>query len=236
MGAAGVVAVLAGRPAARWHALLLATAVTLALNPRAIEDVGWQLSFAAVVAILVLAGRVRDGLRGAALPRGLAEATALTGAATLGTAPLIAAHFGQASLVSLPANVLAAPAVAPAMWLGDARRGAGAGRRRRWRRRSSRWPATRVAYVMWVAHVAGGLPGAQASAPRGGSSARRVPRPAALAVARAPRAAPPRSCCGAVARAGARRACCRAPQAAGLAAAGRAAASPSSTSARATRR
>ena len=125
MGAAAVVALLAGRPAARWHALLLATAVTLALNPRAIEDVGWQLSFAAVVAILLLAGRVRDGLVRRGLPRGLADATALTAAATLGTAPLIALHFGQASLVSLPANVLAAPAVAPAMWLADAR-----GRRR----------------------------------------------------------------------------------------------------------
>ena len=88
MGAAAVVAVLAGRPAARWHALLLATAVTLALNPRAVEDVGWQLSFAAVLAILLLAGRVRDGLVRRGLPRGLAEATALTGAATLGTAPL----------------------------------------------------------------------------------------------------------------------------------------------------
>ena len=137
MGAAGVVAVLAGRPAARWHALLLATAVTLALNPRAVEDVGWQLSFAAVVAILVLAARVRDGLARRGLPRGLAEATALTAAATLGTAPLIAAHFGQASLVSLPANVLAAPAVAPAMWLamlavalGQARHGAGGAARR----------------------------------------------------------------------------------------------------------
>jgi competence protein ComEC len=164
MGAAGVVAVLAGRPAARWHALLLATAVTLALNPRAIEDVGWQLSFAAVVGILVLAGRVRDGLLRRGLPRALAEATALTGAATLGTAPLIAAHFGQASLVSLPANVLAAPAVAPAMWLAMLAVALGqlgtalaapfvalAG-----------YP---VAYVMWVAHVASSLPGAQASVP-----------------------------------------------------------------------
>jgi competence protein ComEC len=120
MGAATVVAVLASRPAARWHALLLAAAVTLTLNPRAIEDVGWQLSFAAVVAILLMATRLRDGLANHGLPSGLAEATALTGAATLGTAPLIAAHFGQASLVSLPANVAAAPAVAPTMWLGMA--------------------------------------------------------------------------------------------------------------------
>jgi competence protein ComEC len=166
MGAAAVVAVLAGRPAARWHALLLATAVTLALNPRAVEDVGWQLSFAAVVAILLLAGRVRDGLVRRGLPRGLAEATALTGAATLGTAPLIAAHFGQASLVSLPANVLAAPAVAPAMWLamiavalgqlGTALAAPFAA-----------LAAFPVAYVMWIAHVASGVPGARASVSAG---------------------------------------------------------------------
>ena len=49
MGMAGVVAALAGRPASRWYALLLAAALTLALDPRAWQDVGWQLSFAAVV-------------------------------------------------------------------------------------------------------------------------------------------------------------------------------------------
>jgi competence protein ComEC len=166
MGAAGVVAVLAARPAARWHALLLATAVTLSLNPRAIEDVGWQLSFAAVGAILVLAGRVREGLVRRGLPRGLAEATALTGAATLGTAPLIAAHFGQASLVSLPANVLAAPAVAPAMWLAMLAVAIG----QLGTALAAPFVALAgfpVAYVMWVAHVASGVPGAQASAPAG---------------------------------------------------------------------
>jgi competence protein ComEC len=163
-GAAAVVAVLAGRPAARWHALLLATAVTLSLNPRAMQDVGWQLSFAAVVAILLLAARVRDGLVRRGLPSGLAEATALTGAATLGTAPLIAAHFGQASLVSLPANVLAAPAVAPAMWLAMIAVAVG----QLGTALAAPFVALAafpVAYVMWVAHVASGVPGARASLP-----------------------------------------------------------------------
>src|SRR5207237_1395878 len=50
--------------------------------------------------------------------RALAEGMALTVAATLATAPLLAYHFGAVSLVSLPANLLALPAVAPAMWLG----------------------------------------------------------------------------------------------------------------------
>ena len=165
MGAAGLVAGLAGRPASRWYAVLLAALATLAVNPRAVEDPGWQLSFAAVLAILALASPLRDALgpatreggavegagaaglqgsggavegagaaglegsgeagvaagarrRSLGLPRPIAEAAALTIAATLGTAPLIALHFNRLSLVSLPANLLAAPAVAPIMWLG----------------------------------------------------------------------------------------------------------------------
>jgi competence protein ComEC len=164
MAAAGVVAILSGRPAARWHALLLSAAVTLTLNPHAIEDVGWQLSFAAVVAILLLAGRLRQGLERRGVPGGLSEAAALTGAATLGTAPLIAAHFGQASLVSLPANVAVAPAVAPIMWLGMLAATVGQ------LSAALATPLTAlaglpVAYVMWVAHAAAGLPGAQARVP-----------------------------------------------------------------------
>ncbi|HEX2084305.1 MAG TPA: ComEC/Rec2 family competence protein, partial [Solirubrobacteraceae bacterium] len=118
MGAAGLVAALAGRPGSRWYALLLAAAATLAVSPRAAEDPGWQLSFAAVVAILALHRRLRTALTARGSPRAVAEAAALTIAATAGTAPLLALHFQQLSLVSLPANLLAAPAVAPVMWLG----------------------------------------------------------------------------------------------------------------------
>ena len=50
MGAAGAARPRSsGRPASRWYALLGAAAVTLAIDPRAWQDVGWQLSFAAVV-------------------------------------------------------------------------------------------------------------------------------------------------------------------------------------------
>ena len=125
MGAAGLVAALAGRPASRWYALLLAAAVTLAWNPRVAADAGWQLSFAAVVSLLALVPALRARLVGAGMPQALADATAITVAATLGTAPLIAMHFERLSLVSLPANVLAAPAVAPVMWLGTIAGGLG---------------------------------------------------------------------------------------------------------------
>jgi competence protein ComEC len=125
MGAAVVAAGLVGRPASRSWALGLAATATLALDPRAVADPGWQLSFAAVVGILALAGRWRRALVDRGVPRALAEVTAMTAAAGVATAPIVAAHFGQASLVGLPVNLLAAPAVAPVMWLGVAAAGVG---------------------------------------------------------------------------------------------------------------
>jgi competence protein ComEC len=117
MGAAGIAATLAGRPASRWYAVGLAAAVTLALNPLAAGDPGWQLSFAAVVALLALGPPLRTALS-QRMPGPVADAAAITIAATLGTGPLMAFHFDQVSIVSLPANLIAAPAIAPAMWLG----------------------------------------------------------------------------------------------------------------------
>lgn len=118
MGAATTVAALAGRPASRWYALLLAAAATLAFNPRSSADVGWQLSFAAVVAIALLTAPVAGGLRALRVPAPVADAVAMSFAATLGTAPLLSLHFAQVSLAGLPANVLAAPAIGPITWLG----------------------------------------------------------------------------------------------------------------------
>jgi competence protein ComEC len=146
MGAIGLLATLQGRRTSRLYALGLAAVLTLAIDPSVAGNVGWQLSFAAVLGILLLASPIREWLlahlgRGVALGRllgrrappasdrgrpagvgpwrrALAEGIAVTVAATLATAPLIAYVFEEISLTSLVANVLALPAVAPAMWLG----------------------------------------------------------------------------------------------------------------------
>ena len=124
MGAAGILATLAGRRASRLYALALAAGVTLAIDPTFGADVGWQLSFAAVLGILLLATPLREALSARLGDRGwqraLTEGIAVTVAATLATAPLIAFHFETFSTMTLVANVLALPAVAPAMWLGMA--------------------------------------------------------------------------------------------------------------------
>jgi len=157
MGIAALVAALAGRPSSRWYAVLLAAALTLAWNPRSAGDVGWQLSFAAVLAMLALARPLRERLVARRVPPALAEALALTLAATLGTAPLLALHFERFSLASLPANLLAVPVVAPVMWIGAVAAVVGQG--------SATLAAPLAALAIWplgflaqVAQTAAGLP------------------------------------------------------------------------------
>jgi competence protein ComEC len=122
MGGLGLLATLAGRRSSRLYALAIAAIVTLALDPGIGGDVGWQLSFAAVLGILVLAPPLRaavsarlgdGGWRGA-----VADGIVMTLAATVATAPLVSFHFGALSTTTLVANLVVLPAVAPAMWLG----------------------------------------------------------------------------------------------------------------------
>lgn len=164
MGAATIAAALAGRPASRWHAVLLAAAATLVLDPRAAADAGWQLSFAAVIGIATIAAPARERLRRGGLAAPVAEAVAVTVAATLATAPLTAIHFDRVSLVALPVNVLATLAVAPVMWLGMAAAALG-----------QVVPVLAVplvalagpllGYLVGLARLAAGLPGAQVALP-----------------------------------------------------------------------
>jgi competence protein ComEC len=124
MGAVGILATLSGRRSSRLYALAVALGITLAIDPGVAADIGWQLSFAAVTGIFLLAAPLRRAigsrLGAGALRRALAEGAAVTIAATLATAPLIAFHFETFSTTTLAANLLAMPAVAPAMWLGMA--------------------------------------------------------------------------------------------------------------------
>ncbi|MET0306244.1 MAG: ComEC/Rec2 family competence protein [Solirubrobacterales bacterium] len=122
MGALSVLATLAGRRSSRLYALVIAAVALLAVEPRIVTDVGWQLSFTAVLGIVIFAAPLRTALGGRLGTRGwrrpLVDGAAMTIAATIATAPLIAFHFEAVSILTLVANLLALPAVAPAMWLG----------------------------------------------------------------------------------------------------------------------
>ncbi len=173
MGLAGLAAAFAGRPARRWYALGLAAAATLILNPRTAGEPGWQLSFAAVAALLVGATPLRRALA-RRLPGAVADAAAITLAATIGTAPLMALYFDQVSLASLPANLLAAPAIAPIMWLGVLA-AAAAQLAPALAAPFTALAAPLLVYVRWVAHTTAALPLAAvpggAAAPLGAGAA-----------------------------------------------------------------
>jgi competence protein ComEC len=103
---------LRGREA--WSALSLAVLVMLAWDPGVLQDLSFQLSFAAVASLLLLypAMRARFSAPIQRLPRLCrwpADVALASAAATLGTLPLVAWHFQRISIVGLAANVPAAP-------------------------------------------------------------------------------------------------------------------------------
>ena len=118
MGAVALLALAAGRPRAAVPALAATVCVLLLVDPGLARDGGFALSVVATAAIVLLAPGWSRRLRARGWPPFVADALAVSAAAGLATAPLIAALSGTVSPVSLPANLLAAPAVAPATVLG----------------------------------------------------------------------------------------------------------------------
>jgi competence protein ComEC len=117
MGAVGVIAMGRNGRQRGIRALGVAVLVLLLFDPGLARAPGFVLSVLATAGILVLGPRLRDALD-AWLPRWLAEAIAVPTAAQLACTPVVAAISGQVSLVAVAANLLAAPAVAPATVLG----------------------------------------------------------------------------------------------------------------------
>jgi competence protein ComEC len=116
-GGAVSVAWLLGRERDSWHVLLLAAIVLLAWNPYTLFDAGFQLSFAAVVAIFVLAPPLRELLEGYPGPRWLKAAVAISVACSVATAPLLWLQFGRVPMLGVVANALAEIAVGPLLAL-----------------------------------------------------------------------------------------------------------------------
>jgi competence protein ComEC len=110
-GAAVSVAWLLGRLRDAWHVLLLAAIALLAWNPYTLFDAGFQLSFAAVVAIFVLGGPLTRELEGYPMPARLRPILAISAACSLVTAPLLWVQFGQVPVFGIVANALVEPVV-----------------------------------------------------------------------------------------------------------------------------
>jgi competence protein ComEC len=116
-GAAVSIAWLGARERDPWHVLLLAAVVLLAWNPYTLFDPGFQLSFAAVLAIFLAAGPVTRTLEGYPIPRKLALAVGISTVCSLATAPILWLQFGSVPLLGVVANALVEPAVGPLLGL-----------------------------------------------------------------------------------------------------------------------
>jgi competence protein ComEC len=166
MGAVGLLALAAGRRRAAAPALAVAVIAGLLWDPSLSADPGFALSTLATGALILLAPRWRDGLRARGLPAWAAEALAVPAAAQVACGPVIVMLSGGVSLVAVPANLLAAPAVAPATLLGVASTlvtplWTPLGRGLAW---LAMWPAR---WLLTVAHVGAGIPDATLPWPGG---------------------------------------------------------------------
>ncbi|MGH9268549.1 MAG: ComEC/Rec2 family competence protein, partial [Acidimicrobiales bacterium] len=116
MSSVALAAFFFGRRSDPLHALALAFVGLLALDPFLLWSIGFQLSFAATLGILTITPLVVGRLR--RVPRPVAEALGVGIGAQAAVTPLLVFHFGRISLVAVPANLAAAPLVAPATILG----------------------------------------------------------------------------------------------------------------------
>lgn len=120
--AAMMVVVLGGRLVGRrrdqWQGLAVAALVVLAINPFAVFDVGFQLSFSAFAGMIGLVRPLERVFR--RLPEAVGASLAVSVAASLGTAPVSLVVFGRTSLISPLANLLVVPTLGAVTGLGMA--------------------------------------------------------------------------------------------------------------------
>ena len=131
MGGLFVTAIYLGRRSTAYVALLASALVLTLINPLALWDAGFQLSFAATLGLILFAPPIErlfeQGLT-RLVPQDRArwglsflnDALILTLAAQILTIPLVVYHFGRLSLVAPLANLLILPVQPPIMSLGAA--------------------------------------------------------------------------------------------------------------------
>ena len=166
MAAIALVSLASGRPRQAIPTLAAAVLTLLVWDPSLATDAGFTMSVLATSALLLIAPGWAETLRRHRVPAGVAEAVAVAAAAHLVTAPVIVAISGRVSLVAIPANVLAEPAVpvvtvlgfvaaaVSPLWLGGGRVAA----------ELAGWPCR---WLVWVADRLGSLRGAALPWPGG---------------------------------------------------------------------
>jgi len=118
MGALALLALATGRRRRSLAALAATVVVLLLVDPWLSRSYGFVLSALATGALVTLATSWTGRWSSAGVPRPLAAAFAAPLAAQLVCAPVVVLLSDQVSLVAVPANLLAGPAVAPATVVG----------------------------------------------------------------------------------------------------------------------
>jgi len=146
-----------------FNALGISALIILGIDARQLFDVGFQLSFMAVLSIVYLYPKVNTWISEipdrTALQKGaiwLLRVCAVSAVATLGTLPLTAVYFGRVSVIGIASNIVVIPAAGISVVLGFISIAAGV---------FSHWLAEVYAEVnhllltamLHVASVAGGL-------------------------------------------------------------------------------
>ncbi len=127
---AGVVATfvlsagILGRQLSPLHFMTAMLALVLAYNPTLVYSAGFQLSVAAVFGILLLRKPLKKLLENTIFrpfgkpPELVSNLLAVSLAAQIATAPIIAASFGEVSVVGIFTNLIAVPLSGPILTLG----------------------------------------------------------------------------------------------------------------------
>ncbi|MCM1163571.1 MAG: ComEC/Rec2 family competence protein [Muribaculaceae bacterium] len=106
MASVFLITLVVEREAAPMNALCLAVVGLLLFDPLSIYSVSFQLSFLATVSIIIFYPFLTDYKPGHPFIRTLQAFLAVTVAATLGTVVVVAYHFGQIPIWTIPANML----------------------------------------------------------------------------------------------------------------------------------
>jgi competence protein ComEC len=117
MATLALLGVLLGKPRATGTLLAGAVLVLLILDPWLVWSIGFQLSVAATVGMVVLATPLAGRL-GRWIPKPLALAAGTTMAAQFGVTPVLLFHFREVPGITILANLAAFPLVSPALLLG----------------------------------------------------------------------------------------------------------------------
>ena len=117
MGLVGLLALVTGRNRQGLPALGAAVLLLVFVDPALARSYGFVLSVLATAGLLILAPPWRRRL-GRHLPGPVADALAVAAAAQVAVAPVLVMLSGEVGVIAVVANLLAAPAVAPATLLG----------------------------------------------------------------------------------------------------------------------